>query len=131
MLSITMRCAAVDDLHGRTQHFTPFATQTLVNIGGAAGYMAGYNATYWTLFGQPLELAPDGSSLVTHMLVLILGTKNRLRLNSRRKFQGAVRAVAGGGARRQLARHPNAGASDDVIGDSQPVHVYLTFLSKV
>lgn len=43
--------------------------QTLVNIGGAAGYMAGYNATYWGLFGQPLELAPDGSSLVTHMLV--------------------------------------------------------------
>jgi hypothetical protein len=43
--------------------------QTLVNIGGASDWLAGYNATYMALFGQPLALAPDGSSLVTHMLV--------------------------------------------------------------
>lgn len=48
-------------------HLASPMLQALVNIGGLP--VMEYRAAYETLFGQQLELAPDGTTLVSHMMV--------------------------------------------------------------
>lgn len=64
------------------------ALQTHVNIGGVASFVGGYKTTYQALVGRPLEMAPDHSSLVTHMLVrLMLRTHQSTNLST---FLGTI-----------------------------------------
>lgn len=65
---------SVGRLYSFNDHFASPILQALVNIGGLP--VMEYRTAYETLFGQQLELAPDGTTLVSHMMVRELHQKH-------------------------------------------------------
>lgn len=80
------------------EQFSDSSVRTVVNIGGARN--SGYEYTYHELTGRDLESAPDGTSFVTHWMVMFQPYMkeflNAIMSKKVKKKVGEVESVKGG-----------------------------------